>query len=300
MAIPKPPPPPSRGAAQTAQTAQASPPAAPARRPGPKPVGTAPPQREPEPEYENPPALGEPEDANWDEDENQIEEQAEVSVPQETEPTTMAVSRPNPPASAPAPNRSTEIAAQSNLIKQAREMGFDIDEADLSEFGVFPVIALHKEGVFRTSDKTLNLGEEFYAKRVSEKKKILYKTKKQEGSREAEELVYTFDDVYATGSGKPIKEILEEWKEKGYKHDRKEYRDVRLVIVDEQGNDSALVILSVPPTSKSHYTNLILQLMRWKAMFNRDVSEALIRVYKGPTVTSGNWPFDPIQFEIVR
>jgi len=256
----------------------------------------APPQPEPEPEYENPPALGEPEDANWDEDENQIEEQAEVSVPQETAP---AVTRANPPVPTTT-DRSTEIAAQSNLIKQAREMGFDIDEADLSEFGVFPVIALHKEGVFRSSDKTLILGEEFYAKRVSEKKKILYKTKKQEGSREAEILVYTFDDVYATGSGRPIKEILEEWEEKGIKHDRKEYRDVRLVIVDEQGNDSALVILSVPPTSKSHYTNLILQLMRWKATFGKDVSEALIRVYKGPTVTSGNWPFDPIQFEIVR
>lgn len=294
MAIPKPPPPPSRGAAQAAQSA---PPAAPARRPGPKPVEAAPPQPEPE-VYENPPSLGEPEDSNWDEDEDQIEEQAEVSVPQETAPATVAVSRPSPPV--PAPNRSTEIAMQSSLIKNAREMGFDIDENDLSEFGVFPVIALHKEGVFRSSDKTLILGEEFYAKRVSEKKKILYKTKKQEGSREAEQLVYTFDDVYATGSGKPIKEILEEWEEKGLKHDRKEYRDVRLVIVDEEGNDSALVILSVPPTSKSHYTNLVLQLMRWSGMYGKDVSEALIRIYKGPTVTSGNWPFDPIQFEIVR
>lgn len=188
---------------------------------------------------------------------------------------------------------STQVGG--DVIALAENYGFK--GLDLTAFGVLPIIVL-KDEVFQVNDGSIRFGEEFYCLVYGADPKFVYKT--DLGERDPRnDLFYTYDDQFISGSGNTVQSRLAEWKKQGLPYLRKDYIDIRVGVLREGYDEPLLAILSVPPTSKANYTNIALQLVNWAKSVAGNPADRMVRVFKGPKVTKVKHPFCPIKFELM-
>lgn len=197
----------------------------------------------------------------------------------------------------PATSRNLSMGATGNVLQQAEQYGYT--GLDLNAFGVLPVISLKNEK-FQTGDGALVFGESFLCRSLGGAPKYVYKTDLSEKDPRSD-IFYTYDNEYVSGSGQLVKAKLAEWQSANIPFVRRDYRDLRIGVIKDGApqDDMMLAILSIPPTSVSNYTNIILQLMQWANLTSRDPSERVIKVWKGPLVTKVRFPFYPIKFTLI-
>lgn len=192
---------------------------------------------------------------------------------------------------------SHAISAQvgGDIIAIAENYGFK--GLDLTAFGVLPIVVL-KNDIFMVNDGSLRFGEEFYCIIYGGEPKFVYKTDLGEKDPR-NDLFYTYDEKYISGSGTSIQTRLAEWKKQGLPYLRKDYIDVRIGVLRDGYDEPLLALLSVPPTSKANYTNIVLQLVNWAKGSGYSPSDRTVRVFKGPVVQKVKHPFYPIKFEMM-
>ena len=157
---------------------------------------------------------------------------------------------------------------------------------DFNQYGVLPICALN-HGSFRLNNGT-NLGTDFNCIVHDAKPKYLYKTSVPDNDpRHA--VAYSYDQT--SSNGKPVRDILDEWARQGMGYDVKNYLELTCRL-----DDGRIILLSVPPTSVSRFTNHVITVTSLRKL----ISQVRTHVFIAPEVTKVRNPFTPIGFEIAN
>jgi len=267
---------------------QTPPPAAQQQTPPPAQQVHTPPQQTPPPQQAAPAQVTPPPAQQTPPPQTQAPVQQ--AVPQQMPPQQMA---PAPQQTAPATQppgaagpAGSLIAGPGGIAQALVNEGFEGLEMG---FGSFPVVRL-QESTFSTSDGD-NLGNTFVCILHGSRKKWLCKC---EDSNDAEEFIYSYDQVNTTGN-RLVTDVLSEWAAKGWTSPVwKQYTDVTAQMVDLTNRElGGVVILSIPHTSNSRLSGYITTL----CVKGRHSNQVITQVYPGQRVTSGKFPFHPWAFK---
>ena len=185
----------------------------------------------------------------------------------------------------------TAVAAAASGGNAAAQLANDgFDGLDMG-FGAFPMVALQNTGDF-TSSGGWELGTEFDCVVMSSKNKYICKTKGT--TEDDEDFFYSYDKVVTT-TGEPFETKTEEWKEKGWGYEWKDYLEVSGQI---HGGDHGgeLILLSIPKTSIARFSGYLASI---KLKHGCSPSEVITRIYRGDKVTKSKYPFFPWAFKVV-
>jgi hypothetical protein len=194
----------------------------------------------------------------------------------------------NPPPQVPATMTPGATSIQTSAIQaELSQDGFAGTEFG---FGSFPLISLQNNGTFQSSEGG-SLGTEFYVNLLGSTPKWIYKND-QKGP--AEDFFYTFDNEVSVG-GEPVADILEGWKARGWKFEKKKYLDVQAQMVTDDEDNGTLVLLSIPPTSINKFSGYLATV---KGRHGLDLKSAITRCHLGEQVTKVKHPFHPWAFSL--
>lgn len=144
-------------------------------------------------------------------------------------------------------------------------------------FGSFPTIKLDKDKFIIVDGK--EEVDEFTCHILVVRPKWIYKTAT---GNEQGEMFYSYDKLYDT-KGKPIEDIIKEWKADGLSvKEVREYSEVAAIMKDTSLKDE-MVLLSVPPASVGRLAGFRTQLNVMKKV---DLDKVLVRCCKGGKVTT--------------
>jgi hypothetical protein len=172
-----------------------------------------------------------------------------------------------------------------SLAEAAAAMG--LNGVDFTAYGTTPTISLN-QGLFKTSDGTINLGTEFICRIHETRPKYLYVTRLAD-SDPNHAVAYSYDQ--ATSNGKSLHDILNGWAQRGIAHQVKQYLEATCVLEDDR-----VVMLSIPFTSMSRFAGFAQGVI----LSRRMLSDVVCKVGIGPLVTKAARPFNPIAFSEVR
>jgi hypothetical protein len=172
-----------------------------------------------------------------------------------------------------------------------------MDGLDLG-FGAFPIITLGTDGEFSSNDLGNLDPKEFNCIVMRSTAKYICKNGLQDNDPKADFFYTTYHPNFApnepplTGGGKPIEDILTEWKVQSWTPVWKKYVEVLVQIVGGD-HDGAVAMLSVPPTSISRLGGYI-ALQKMQHGLRQD--QYITRVSVGAKITTAAQPFRPWSF----
>lgn len=189
-------------------------------------------------------------------------------------------------------NVMERLAAQGN---EGLELGY----------GSFAIVKL-EQGQFQDNEGNY-LGPQFDVILYPSKQKWIVKCNSDQN---APEFFYTHDQIKAV-NGRLISEIKAEWAQKGWVSPvERKYLDVPAQIIDwnqdAQGqwipSAGRMVLLSIPQTSIGRYSGYLASVnltQTTAAGLPCSQSDVVTRCTVGAKVTSGQWPFNPWNFNFV-
>jgi len=183
-----------------------------------------------------------------------------------------------------------EHRPQTNVMSALAEDGFEGLELG---FGSFPIIALKNEGVFEDTEGN-EYDEEFDC--IIQGTRTKYVIKNTRCDKKDETVVYSYDGKVDVNDN-PLQDIIEEWAEEGWGHETKAYLEATAILVDENGTESDMVLLSIPKTSTKRLSGYIAQnKFRRQLLPNQYVTKCEV----GEKITNVDFPFYPWKFTFVR
>lgn len=172
--------------------------------------------------------------------------------------------------------------------------GFDDLDGDVG-YGSFPRVKLDS-GTFWMDDQTI--GTEFVCNIFYIRNQYIWRM--DDGDDDDADVVWTYDDISQnpnalTTRGEPLGDILADWRAQGHNPTRRDIYEASATIIGGQ-YDGALVLLSIPPTSKPRFAGYkvkVHQLMRTR------IPNVLTKVSAGSPIKSkkGSRTFQPWTFE---
>lgn len=187
------------------------------------------------------------------------------------------------------------VTTSNRIVDQLAENG--MEGMDMG-FGAFPQVVLGTDGLF-SSQEFGDMGKEFDCIIMQSKNKFICKNGLPDNNPEVD-FFYSYYSPnknnhlpQVTTTGKPIADILTQWKIKGWTPEWKTYLDVMAQIVGGD-HDGTFVMLSIPQTS---ITRLSGYLVTQQAAKGLRQDEYVTKCRVGAKVTSGTFPFYPWKFE---
>ena len=192
----------------------------------------------------------------------------------------------------------TVAEARSNALKQFTEeqaaAGFD--GLDVTGYS-FPRIKLH-EGKFKIGEDDEDLGESFDA--VIQTTRRLYVVRQHDG--QTAEVYYSYDkDGRTLADGSSADATLAKWLDDGYGTedtplDIKEYLEALAILVNrEDEHEEAMVMLSIPPTSRDKLSGAAVQA---KQRFGALLSDVVVKCQVGKSRGEGTKKYRPWVFTL--
>ena len=188
------------------------------------------------------------------------------------------------------PTKNNLQAVNSNPVEFLKSLGIDDVKLD---FTSFPKVVLN-DGFFST-DEQPKFGTEFEFVFLNKRSGFLWTGTPQrtkENPDPENELVYSDDGITENETGTTIAEYVEEWKEKDYIIDHKEYIFVVGRFISE-AHHGELVQLQVSPRSKGKLNGYLID----AGSLGIDPTKVVTKVSIGAEVGSGKKAFTPWVFK---
>jgi len=185
---------------------------------------------------------------------------------------------------------ATTATATTGMLAGLDDLGFEGLELG---WGSFTSIKLDN-GKFADSEEN-NLGTEIECILMSTKAKYILKNTKC--MQDDEEVYYSYDREVAT-DGTPTEDIIAEWTAQGWGFEWKTYLDAFAQLVDETGEPTEMVVLSLPPTARPKISGYLSRIKLTKGLGNPQ--QYITRCKVGPDVKKEGKTWNPWVFQFVK
>jgi hypothetical protein len=180
-------------------------------------------------------------------------------------------------------------SGQNTMLASAEDVGFSGLKV---EFGAFPILKMDK-GSFMVDDDELD-EKEIDVVLIQSRPKYIYKEADVDNT---DVFTYSYDQKMTT-SGESLEDWIREQTAQGMKIEVKEYLEVVAEIVDgPEDYIGEIVLMSIPPTSKSRFSGYVIKLMR---KTGRTPDKVVTRISVGKRLKKGSISWNPWKFQYVK